>query len=114
MVKNAEPSKNGTAADLSDLSRMIQRIGDSVKQVYDNLKQKMDDAFKQQQQKINNGLQQLFDKISAVELSTKTNSDTVAIHSNELSNHSRGFDALDTKSVSFENKIDTEIASMNS
>ena len=29
MGKNAEPSKNGTADDLSDLRRMIQGIGDN-------------------------------------------------------------------------------------
>ena len=76
--------------------------------------QKMDDAFKQQQQKMDNGFQQLFDKISAVELSTKTNCDTIAIHSKELSNHSQRFDAIDAKFSSLENKIDTEIASANS
>ena len=76
--------------------------------------QKMDDAFQQQQQKMNNCFQQLFDKISVVELSTKTNSDTIALHSKELSNHSQRFDAMDAKFVSLENKIDMEIASVNS
>ena len=49
-----------------------------------------------------------------MELSTKTNSDTIAIHSKELSNHSQRFDAIDAKFVSLEHKIDTEIASVNS
>ena len=61
-----------------------------------------------------NGFQQLFDKLGAVELSTKTNCDTIAVHSKELSNHSQRFDALDAKFVSLENKIETEIASVNS
>ena len=97
--KNAEPSQNGTADDISDLRRMMQGLGDN---------------FKQLQQKWDTGFQQLFDKISAVELSTKTNSDTIAIHSKELSKHSQRFDATDAKFVSLENKIDTEIASVNS
>ena len=63
---------------------------------------------------MDNGFQKLFDRISVVELSTKTNCDTIAIHSKELSNHSQRFGALDAKFVSLENKIDTEIASVNS
>ena len=115
--KNAEPSQNGTADDISDLRRMMQGFGDDFIKMDDAVKQhqqKMDDAFQQQQQKMDTGFQQLFDKISAVELSTKTNSDTIAIHSKELSHHSQRFDAIDAKFVSLENKIATEIASVNS
>ena len=97
--KNAESSQNGTAYDISDLCRMMQGLADDFK--------KMEDAFQQQQQKMDTGFQQLFDKISAVELSTTKNSDTIAIHSQR-------FDAIDAKFVSLENKIDTEIASVNS
>ena len=74
----------------------------------------MNDNFKQFQQKMDTGFQQFFDKISAVELSTKTNNDTIAIHSKESSKHSQRFDAIDAKFVSLENKIDMEIASVNS
>ena len=73
----------------------------------------MDNGFQQQQQRMDTGFQQLFDKISAVELSTKTNSDTIAIHSQE-SKHSQRFDAIDAKFVSLENKNYTEIASVHS
>ena len=73
--------------------------------------QKMDTGFQQQQQRMDTGFQQLSDKISAVELNTKKNSDTIAIHSQR-------FDAIDAKFVSLEKsletKIDTEIASVNS
>ena len=115
--KNAEPSQNGTADDISDLRRMMQGIGDNFIKMNDDFKQlqqKMDAAFQQQQQKMDTGFQQLFDKISAVELSTKTNNDIIAIHSKELSKHSQRFDAIDAKFVSLENKIDPEIASVNS
>ena len=101
---NAEPSQNGTADDISDLRRMIQGLAD-------NFNKKMDDTFQQLQQRMDTGFQQLFDKLSAVELSTKKNSDTIAIHSQR-------FDAIDAKFVSLEKsletKIDTEIASVNS
>ena len=116
--KNAEPSQNGTAYDLSDLRRMMQGLGDHFKQLQQKMdtgfqqqQQKMDTGFQQQQQKMDTGFQQLFDKLSAVELSTKKNSDTIAIHSQR-------FDAIDAKFVSLEksleNKNDTEIASVNS
>ena len=64
--------------------------------------------------KMDTGFQQLFDKLSAVKLSTTKNSDIIAIHSKELSKHSQRFDAIDAKFVSLENKNDTEIASVNS
>ena len=64
--------------------------------------------------KMDNGFQQLFDKISAVELRTKANSDIIAMQSKELSNHSQRFDAEDANFVSLENKVDTEITSVNS
>ena len=107
--KNAELSQNGTAYDLSDLRRMMQKFSDDFKQI----EQKWDTGFQQLQQKWDTGCQQLCDKISAVELSTKTNSDTISIHSKE-SNHSQRFDAIDAKCVSLENKNDTEIASVHS
>ena len=118
--KNAEPSQNGTADDISDLRRMMQGLSDTFQQLeqkmvtgFQQLQQKMDNGFQQQQQRMDTGFQQLFDKISAVELSTKTNSDTIAIHSQE-SKHSQRFDAIDAKFVSLENKNDTEIASVHS
>ena len=52
--KNAEPSQNVTAYDLSDLRRMMQGLGDNFIKMNDAFKQhqqKMDDAFQQQQQK---------------------------------------------------------------
>ena len=72
--KNAEPSQNGTADDISDLRRMMQGFGDNFIKLNDDLKQlqqKVDTGFQQQQQKMDTGFQQLSDKISAVELSTK-------------------------------------------
>ena len=58
--KNAEPSQNGTAGDLSDLRRMMQGVGDFIKMNDDfkQLQQKMDAAFQQQQQKMATGFQQ--------------------------------------------------------
>ena len=98
--KNAEPSQNGTAYEVSDLRRMMQGLADDINKRMDDLQQNMDTIF-----------QQVFDKLSAVELSTKKNSDTLAIHSQR-------FDAIDAKFVSLEksleNKIDTKIASVNS
>ena len=37
--KNAEPSQNGTADDISDLRRMIQGFGDNFIKLNDDLKQ---------------------------------------------------------------------------
>ena len=121
--KNAEPSQNGTAYDLSDLRWMMQGVCDDFKQleqIWDNLdtsiqrlEQTWDTGIQRLEQTWDTGCQQLCDKISAMELTTKTNSDTIAIHSKE-SNHSQRFDAIDAKCVSLENKIDTEIASVNS
>ena len=54
--KNAEPSQNGTADNISDLHRMMQGLADN---------------FQQLQQNMDTGFQQVFDKLSAVELSTK-------------------------------------------
>ena len=71
--KNAEPSQNVTAYDLSDLRPMMQGLGDNFIKMVDAFKQhqqKMDDAFQQQQQKMDTSFQQLFDKLSAVKLST--------------------------------------------
>ena len=105
--KNAEPSQNGTAYiyDLSDLRRMMQGFSDDFKQLqqkmdtgFQQLQQKWDTGFQQLQQKWDTGFQQLFDKISAVELSTKKNSDTIAIHSQR-------FDAIDAKFVSLEKSL---------
>ena len=61
---------------------------------------------------MDHGFQQLFNKLSVVELSTKTNCDTIAIHSKESSNHSLML--LMQNLFLLENKIDTEIASVNS
>ena len=95
--KNAEPSQNGTAYEISDLRRMMQGLVDNINK-RDLQMQGLADNVQQLQQDMNTNFQQLFDKISAVELSF----------------HSQRFDAIDAKFVSLEKKIDTDKASVNS